>query len=172
MAKLVRSAAILLASYLAVFSILLFAGSFARYLGLGSASGSPFLAEAVTLVVTTAVLVVFTIPAFLAMFGHAGAWYRHVISKSAKGLGAAFLGVVLLDLGSEAFSAAQVNPSLVSGTEAVSLVATFGILALGFGSPLTFLRLAEGGVGAAMSVPTMMLWVVRPKENAAAIPRN
>jgi len=169
-AKLVGLAAILFASYFAVLSILLLIDSFALYLGLGfGAPGSPFPAEAVSLVTTISVLIVFTVPAFLAMFGHAGTWFRHVISKSAKWLGVALTGAVLLDFGSEAFSAVQVRPGLVSGTEAVSLVAVFGILVLGFGSPLTLLRLAEAAVGAATRLPRMMLRVVRRKENSAAV---
>ena len=169
-AKLIGLAAILVASYFAVLSMLFFIGSLALYLGLGSgASGSSFLAEVVDLVTSISVLVVFTIPAFLAMFGHAGAWFRHVISRSAKWLGVALLASVLLDLGSDAFSSAQVSPSLISGTETISFVAIFCILVLGFRSPAALLRLVEGAVGAAMHFPTTMHRLVRRKENAVTV---
>ena len=99
------------------------------------------------LIVVTAVLVVilFTIPLTLSLFGHAGPWLKHVASKSAKYLGAALLFAfalvvtaastgVVADIGAFGWDGI---PMLA---EAILLGVLIGTLLLAFLSPSRFLR--------------------------------
>ncbi len=89
--KLLVSVGVLLVSFAMVWSSLYTVNLTALALGLNPLAGgyySVLFGDALGFFLSVFVLVYFTIPAILSMFGHALAWITHVAVKSAKGLSA------------------------------------------------------------------------------------
>lgn len=115
------------------------------------------------------VLAFFTFPATLSMFGHGGAWVKHVLAKSVKGLSAAFGATVLLYLGAMAASTIQFAPNLTAVSEPLAILASAGVLVLGLLSRGTLLKGAEGLVEASFHLASQLSSLVRASESMATI---
>jgi len=95
LAKLIILVIILAVSFVAVGLLLYLVDAASAAMGFRLASDSSFAqlsGDALLATATVIVFVFFTAPASLALVGHAGAWLRHVVSRSARYLGAAFVG--------------------------------------------------------------------------------
>ncbi len=98
LAKFFGFLVVIVVSYVLVESVLLFADLVPGLAGWTATRGGQYVPVFRVVLLTAAALFVaafFTLPALLSMFGHAGAWVKHVLSRSARtlsiALGAAFL---------------------------------------------------------------------------------
>jgi hypothetical protein len=159
LAKLLFFGVILAVSYFAVGIIVGLVYTAPAEMGLGQqqqTSNSPplpsssffalFSSDALLLVISICVGVFFTIPLSLAMFGHAGAWLKHVVSRGAGFLGVALACTIGVFLAGDAVL--QLNLSAVglgSGLEAALLLTLVICLLLFLVSRTTLLK----GIGIA-----------------------
>ena len=161
MLKLIAFSAALLVSYGLVSAALYTVGVTVQLVGAGSSSSpNPYVVlfgDAVTILCVLSVSVFFTVPAVLAMYGHAGAWVRHVVVRSAKGLSVAFGASLLLYLGGSAASAVEVGVDAASTAEAIAVLGLSGFLVVGLLSREAFLRGVEGLVEISLSILSAFL---------------
>src|SRR5438093_12688062 len=139
--KLIVFSAVLLVSYALVSTMLSSVGLLVSLIGLNPAAEaySVLFGEALAISCIVSVAVFFTVPAILAMYGHAGAWVKHVVVRSAKGLSVAFGASLLLYLGSSAASAVEVGVDIASTAGAIAVLGLSGVLVVGLLSRETFL---------------------------------
>jgi hypothetical protein len=126
---------VLLVSLLAVTAVADLVGASPSLLGIGPASESSLALlsnDTLVLAVGACVFVFFTAPASLALVGHAGAWLKHVVARSAKYLGVALVCACGFYLAGNAaldttFDVGGVGHGVESvlGVVAVALVLTF-----------------------------------------------
>ena len=139
--RLACFSAIALLSYVLIETIVSYADLATRFLGLTPNASTP----AYLLLTVASALFVGTLlfaPLALALFGHAGAWIKHVATKSAKFLSLALLFAFGLDVGTagaEKLAAPGISPT------ALLVLAGIGTLLLGISSPKTVLG-ALGGL--------------------------
>ncbi len=156
LAKLIVLAVIVLVSYLAVGIALEVAGSASTAMGIRQAADSEFALfsnDALLLTVAACVAFFFTFAASLALVGHAGSWYRLVVARSARYLGAALVCACGLYLvGNAAFDVPLGLGGLEPGAESVLLSAGAAALLLLLVSRTALLKaggyLLEGTIGA------------------------
>src|SRR5438445_13148267 len=143
--KLVVFSAVLLVSYALISTMLGLVGLLVSLIGLNPAAEaySVLFGEALAISCIVSVSVFFTVPAILAMYGHASAWVKHVVVRSPKGLSVAFGASLLLYLGASAASAVEVGVDAASTAEAIAVLGLSGFLVVGLLSRETFLRAGE-----------------------------
>src|SRR5438128_860576 len=155
--KLIVFSAVLLVSYALVSTMLSWVGLLVRLIGLNPSAEaySVLFGEALAISCIVSVAVFFTVPAVLAMYGHAGAWVKHVVVRSAKGLSVAFGTSLLLYLGASAASAVQIGVDAASTAEAIGVLGLSGFLVVGLLWRETFLRGVEKFVDVSYSLPSV-----------------
>src|SRR5712692_331486 len=155
--KLIVFSAVLLVSYALVSIALNSVGLLVRLIGMNPAAPDAYsvlFGEALAISCVVSVSVFFTVPAVLAMYGHAGTWVKHVAVRSAKGLSVAFCASLLLYLGASAASAVEVGVDVTSTAEAIAVLGLSGFLVVGLLSRETFLRGVEELVEVLFSLPS------------------
>src|SRR5438093_155597 len=154
--KLIVFSAVLLVSYALISTMLSLVGQLVSLIGLNPAAEaySVLFGEALAISCIVSVAVFFTVPAVLAMYGHAGTWVKHVVVRSAKGLSVAFCASLLLDLGASAASAVEVGVDVASTAGAIAVLGLSGFLVVGLLSRETFLRGVEELVEISFSLPS------------------
>ena len=167
-ARLLGLGAILTVSYFMVIFAVSSIESLRAALGFWAGSESHVASGMVSLVSLAAVLTFFTVPAVLAMFGHASAWLGRVVPKVAPTLGACLAAVVLLDFGSGAITAAVAERSPALVLESTFLGAVLAVLVLGLVSRGTLLKAAESAAGLALGLPPR-LFAARTPESTASV---
>ena len=146
--RLFALAVILIVSFLLTEAIISFGSSAPVLLGAAPVRASPVgqLSGGLLEIASAAFVgVLFTAPLALSMFGHAGAWIKHVAAKSAKYLSIALVFASALDIAA-AGTPGIGDPS--SGLLVISALAS-GVLLLTLASPSTFLRAASGAMDVA-----------------------
>ncbi len=149
LARLAALAAILLVSYVLTETIVSFANSSPELLGVAPAPQSQagqLFGGLLTVVSAAFVGALFTAPLALAMFGHAGAWVKHVVARSAKHLALALVLAFALDFASVGMTGIG---DFASGGLVFLALAVVGVLLLTFGSPSTLLRALSEALDAA-----------------------
>jgi len=138
--RLLALTIILVISYVLTDAIVGYGGSASELLGVTPVPASPadqLFCSLLAIVAAVFVGVLFTAPLTLAMFGHAGAWVKHVATRSAKYLSFALVFAFALEM---AATGATGIGSLGSGLEVVLVLAAIGTLLLAISSPSALLR--------------------------------
>ncbi|HEV2226583.1 MAG TPA: hypothetical protein VGR56_07255, partial [Nitrososphaerales archaeon] len=169
--KLIAIALTLVVSYVFLAVILVTASTFVLDLGL-----NPYALSVYNLVGNnllqissgTAVLVFFTVPALLSVFGRSGPWFR-LLSRYSKGLLVTFGSSALIYIGATAAATVQTVPAVYSAGEPIAVIGLVGLLILGVLSHGTLLSLAERLVGAMLRVPSLLSLLVGRQWGITAI---
>lgn len=141
--KLVALAVILLASFILTEAIVSLGASAPALLGIVPVKAPPLgglLDQVLTVAAAAFVGALFAVPLVLAMFGHAGTWIKHVVTRSAKYLSVALLSSFALEVTA---SGAEGVGSASSGLLLVLFLACAGVLVLALSSPTTLLGVAS-----------------------------
>ncbi len=157
--KLVAIALVLIVSYILLAALLVAANTLVQRIGLEPDAPSIYnLAGGNLLQVSsaTAVLMVFTTPALLSIFGKSGPWLR-LLSKHAKSLLVTFGAAALIYVGATAAATVQTAPTVHSSGEPLVVLGVASLLSLVLLSPGTFLGLAEKLVGVILQAPSLHL---------------
>ncbi|MDA4115694.1 MAG: DUF87 domain-containing protein [Thaumarchaeota archaeon] len=146
--RLFALAVILTVSFLLTEAIISFGSSTPELLGAAPVRTSPVgQLSGGLLEIASAVFVgvLFTAPLALSMFGHAGAWIKHVAAKSAKYLSIALVFALALDI------AAAGTPGIGDPSPGLLVISALagGVLLLTLASPSTLLGAASGAMDVA-----------------------
>lgn len=169
--KLILIALMLVVSYVLLAVILAAADTFVLRLGLDPYAPSVYnLAGGELLQASSgaAVLVFFTVPALLSIFGRSGGWFR-LVARHVKGLLVIFGASALIFVGATAFATVQATPTIDSVGEPLAVIGLIGLLILGLLSSGTLLGLTERMVGVVLEVPTLLFRLIGRRLNIAAV---
>jgi uncharacterized protein DUF87 len=151
-ARLFGLVLVVLVSYFLCLLLVSFGGSAPELLGISpdtTSAAAQTAQDALTVVVTLIVGVMFTIPLSLSMFGHALAWVRHVAARSARFLFFALVLAFALDF---AGAGAGGVGGLSSGIALVLVFVALGAMLLALATPTTLLGVASEVFDAAVGV--------------------
>ncbi len=169
--KLIAIALTFIVSYVLLAVILAAAGTLMLRLGLNPYAPSVYnLAGTDLLQISSgaAVLVFFTVPALLSVFGRSGPWFR-LVSRYAKGLLVTFGSSALVYIGATAAATVQTAPAVYSAGESIAVIGLIGLLTVGLLSSGTLFVLAERFVGAMLRVPSLVSRLVGRRSSIAAV---